>query len=139
MKRRIKETDCNRISFKSLIESLEVTLLLRKDFFKSRFSFLYCFRADHLTESVDSVAFKEHMLCTAKSDTFCTKLTSFLSVSRCISICTNLHSSVLVSPSHDSSELTCDRSIYCRDDSVINSSCRSVKRNAVSLVELFSC
>ena len=31
----------------------------------------------------------EHMLCTAKSDTFSTKLTSFLSISRCISICAN--------------------------------------------------
>ena len=78
------------------------------------------------------------MLCTAKSDTFCTKLTSFLSISRCISISTNFHSSVLISPSHDSSELTCDCSVYSRDDSVINVTSRTIKRDAISFMIFFT-
>src|SRR5699024_5736948 len=120
VKRRIKETDRNRVALESLIQSLEVSLLIRKDFRKSYFSFFLCLSTDHLTESVDSALTEEHMLCTAESDTLSAKLNSFRSVSRCICICTNLHCSVLVSPVHDASELTCDRSVYCRDDSVVD-------------------
>ena len=53
------------------------------------------------------------MLCTAKSDSLCTKLTSLLSICRSICICTNLKSSELISPCHNTSELTSDRSINC--------------------------
>ena len=127
MKRWVKETNCNRVTFKSFVKFLEVSLLLWKNLSKCCFSLFYCICTDHFTECSDSVFLEEHMLCTAKSDTFCTKLTSFLSVSRCISVCTNLHSSVLVSPSHDSSELTSDCSVYSRDDSVIDSTCGSIK------------
>ena len=82
---------------------------------KKQLALLYCLRADHLTECINSVALKEHMLCTAKTNSLCTKLTSFLSISRSISVCTNFHCSVLVSPSHDTSELTSDLSIYSRE------------------------
>src|SRR5699024_10735691 len=139
MKRRIKETDRYRVAFKSLIQLLEISLLLRKDLIKSCLSLFLCLRADHLAECIDSVALEEHMLCTAQTDSLSTQLTSLLSVCRCIGICADLHCSVLVSPAHDASELACDRSVYCRNDSVINITCRSVDRDRVSLVELFSC
>ena len=138
MKWRIKETNCYRISFKCLIEFLEVSLLLRKDLSKCCFSLLYCLRADHLTECINSVALKEHMLCTAKTNSLCTKLTSFLSISRSISICTNFHCSVLVSPSHDTSELTSDLSIYSRDKSVIDVTCCTINGDCISFMELFT-
>ena len=44
VKRRIKETDRNRVALESLIQSLEVSLLIRKDFRKSYFSFFLCLR-----------------------------------------------------------------------------------------------
>ena len=78
------------------------------------------------------------MLCTAKSDTFSTKFAGFLSISWCISICTNFHSSVLVSPSHDSSEFTCDCSVYSRDDTVIDVTCRTIQRDCISFMVFFS-
>ena len=78
------------------------------------------------------------MLCTAKTDTFSTKLNCFLSVSRSISVCTNLHCSVLVSPCHDTSELTSDCSVYCRDDSVVDVTCCTIDGKEISLVELFA-
>ena len=138
MKRWIKETDSNRISFQCLIQCFEVSLLFRKDLLKCCFSFFYSLRTDHLTECINSVSFEEHMLCTAKSDTFCSQFASFLSICRCICICTNFHCSVFVSPSHDSSEFSSDCSINCRDDSVIDISCRSVQRNCISFVVFFS-
>ena len=101
MKRRIQETDCNRASLKSLVKTLEVSLLIWKNLVKSNFSLFLCIRTDHLTESSHSLRIEEHMLCTAKSDTFCTELTSLLSISRGISVCTNLKCSELISPSHN--------------------------------------
>ena len=87
MKRWIKETNCNWVTFQCFVKCFEVSLLIWKNLLKSSFSFFYCIRADHLTECSNSVFLKEHMLCTAKSDTFCTKLTSFLSICWSIGIC----------------------------------------------------
>ena len=123
MKRWVKETNCNRITFKSLIESLEVALLIWENLLESCFSLFNCIGANHLTECSNSVFLEEHMLCTAKTDTFSTKLTSLLSVSRCISICSNLKSSVLISPSHNSAELASDCSVYCWDNTLIDVTC----------------
>ena len=123
MKRRIKETDCNRVAFKSLIELLKVALLIRKNLIKSSLSLLESICTNHLTESSDSVCLEEHMLCTAKTDTLCAELSCLLSICRSICICTNLESSVLISPLHNSAELACDLSVNSRDDTVIDVTC----------------
>ena len=78
------------------------------------------------------------MLGTAKTDTFCSQLNSLLSVRRCVCISTYFQSSVLVCPCHDTSELTSDGSVYCRDDAVIDVSCGSIQRKCISFVEFFS-
>ena len=127
MQRRIQETDCYRVAFQSFIQLLEVSLLLRKNLLQSCLSLLCCLCTDHLAERIDSVALEEHMLCTAKTDTLSAQLTSFDSVSRCISICTNFHGSVLVSPAHDTSELSGDCSVYSRDNAVVDCACGTVK------------
>ena len=75
------------------------------------------------------------MLCTAKSDSFCTELSCLLSILRCIGIGTNGKLSVFVSPSHDTAELTGNACIYCRNDALINISCCSVDGNRISLME----
>ena len=139
MKRRIEETDSNRVTFKSLIESLKVRLLHRLDLSKCSFSLFYCIRADHLTECRNSVSLEEHMLCTAKTDTLCAKLSSLLSVCGCISVRSYLKNSELVSPSHDSAELACDCSVYCGDKTVVDVTCRTVDRNAVTFVVNLAC
>ena len=108
MKRWVKETDCYRTTLKSLIESLKVTLLIRKNLIKSCLALFLCICTNHLTECSNSVSLKEHVLCTAKANALCTKLTSLLSVCRCISVCSYLELSILVSPSHYSTELTSD-------------------------------
>ena len=54
VKRRIEESDSNRVTLKSLIESLKVALLHRLDLSESSFSLLNSIGADHLTESSDS-------------------------------------------------------------------------------------
>ncbi len=134
VQRRIEETDCNRVTLKSLIESLEVSLLHGLDLSKSSLTLLNCIGADHLTECSDSVSLEEHVLCTAKTDTLSAKLSSLLSVSGCISVCSNLQNSVLVSPSHDSAELASDCSVYCGDKAVVDVTCCTIDGDAVALV-----
>ena len=139
MQRRIQETDGNRVAFQSLVQLLEVSLLFRKDLLQCCFSLFYGLRTDHLTERINSVAFEEHMLCTAQSDTFSSQLTGFLRVCRCIRIGTYLHGSVLVSPCHDPSELSRNGRVYSRDDAIVDISGRTVDGDRVSFMVFFSC
>ena len=117
---------------------LEVALLIRKNLIQSCFSLFYGIRADHLTECGDSVFLEEHMLCTAKTDTLSAKLTSFLSICRCICVGTNLQCSELVSPCHNTSELACDGSVYSLDLAIVDITGCTIDGDAVSLMELFA-
>ena len=90
MKRWIKESDSYRITFKCLIKCFEISLLIWQNLIKCCFSFFYSIRTYHLSECCNSVLFKEHMLSTAKSDTFCTKFSCLLGILRSICISTNL-------------------------------------------------
>ena len=89
MERRIQEADGNWIALQSLVKLLEVALLLGKDLLQSGFPLLQGFRTDHLTESIDTVALKEHMLSTAKADSLRSQLPGFPCVSR--GICIGAH------------------------------------------------
>ena len=138
MQRWIQETDCYRVTLKCLIKSLEVRLLIWKNLLQCSFSLFYSIRADHLTECSNSVFLEEHMLCTAKTNTLSTKLTSFLSICRCISVCTNLQCSELVSPLHNAAKLTSDLSIYSRNQACIDVTCCTIDRDFRSLCECLS-
>ena len=67
------------------------------------------------------------MLCTAKTDTLCAELCSFLGVPRSIRIGANAELAVFISPAHNSAELTCDRRVNSRDNAVVNVTGRAVK------------
>ena len=138
MKRRIQETNGNRVTFHGLEELFEVVLLIRKDLSKCCFSLFYSIRADHLTECCNTLCIEEHMLGTAETDTFSTKLTSLLSVCRSIRIGTNLHGSELVSPSHDTAELTGDLSIYSLDNAIIDVTGSTIDGDEVSFMEFLT-
>ena len=123
MERWIQESDCYRMTFECFVKSLKVALLVRKNLIKSNFSFFNCVSTDHFAECSNSVSFKEHMLCTAKTDTFSTKFSCFLSISRCICVCSNFKCSELVSPFHNSTKFACDFSINSWDDTIIDVTC----------------
>ena len=71
MQRRIQETNGNRVAFQSLVKLLKVTLLLRKNLLQSCLSLLQSLCTDHLAECINTIALKEHVLGTAKTDTLC--------------------------------------------------------------------
>ena len=126
MKWWIKESDSNWVTLKCLIKSLEISLLIWKNLIKSCFSFFYCICTNHLTECCNSVFLEEHMLCTAKTDTLSTKLSSLLSICRSICISSNLKLSILVSPSHNLTELTSDLCILSWDETSVNVTSRTI-------------
>ena len=78
------------------------------------------------------------MLSTAKTDTLSAELSCLLSVSRSISVCSYLKSSVLISPSHNSAESTSDLSVNSGDDSLVDVTCCAVDRDVVALNESLS-
>ena len=101
MKRWIEESDCNRISFKCFIEFFKVSLLNGKNLIKSLFSFFKSVGANHFSECVNSVALKEHMLCTAKTDTFGSEFAGYESIAWRVGICADLNLGVFLSKVHD--------------------------------------
>jgi len=138
VERRIQEPNGNRGSLQCFIQSLEVTLLHWFNLCQCSFSFLYCIRADHLTECSDTVSFKEHMFCPAQTNAFCTQLARFLCISRCVSVSANLQNSVLVGPAHNSTKFASDRSIHSRDNTLVDVTGRTIDRDVISLVELLA-
>ena len=70
MQRRIQITNGHWTTFQSFVHSFEVFFLEWDQLVKSFFSLLYCIGKDHLTDLRNTVFVEEHMLCTAKSDTF---------------------------------------------------------------------
>ena len=79
------------------------------------------------------------MLCTAQTDTLGAQLTSLLSVCGCVGVCTNLKSSVLIGPLHNSAELASDGSVNCGDDTVVDVTCRAVDGDIVAFLEGLAC
>ena len=127
MQRGIEETDGNGVAFHCKEQLLEVALLQRQDLLKRFFTLFSGIRADHLAECIDTVLLEEHMLGTAQTDTFGTELAGLLGIPGRIGIGTNLELAVLVSPCHNTSELTGDGCVNGSDRTVVNVTSSSVK------------
>ena len=137
MKRRIQETDSNRVTFQSFdtvlrslpadMEELLQELLLFLLLFRSR-SFHGMHRFCPSPKNICSV--RQRPIPSAPSST------AFFSICWCICVCTNFHCSVFVSPCHDSSELTSDCSIYSWDDSIVDVTCSTIDGDAVSFMDI---
>ena len=101
VERWIQQTNGYRSVSHCLVDSLEVALLIRQQEFQSFSSFFFAVSQDHSSYSRDSFFFEEHVLSSAKSDTFCAEFYSLLSISRVVSICSDLQCSDFISPGHD--------------------------------------
>ena len=135
MKRGIQETDGHRIAFHSLIELLEIALLVRLDLLKSLLSLLDGVGADHLAEGSDSVLSEEHVLGTAETDTLGTQLTGLGRICGRIGIGANLQLAVLVSPGHYAAEVSADLSLLGSDITLVDLTGCTIERNVISLME----
>ncbi len=135
MERRIEETNGYGIAAHCLIDALKVSLLHRFKLCKSRNALFKSIGADHFAESGNTVAVKEHMLGTGKTDALCAKLTCLARICGSIRVCTNLETAVLVSPAHDAAELTRDDCVNRGDDAVVDVTGGTVDGNIIALME----
>ena len=135
VQRRIQEADGDRVALKSLIESLEVSLLIRKDLVQSLFSLFDGIGADHLAERGDPLRIEEHVLGTAEADTLGAKLSRLLRVGRGVCVGSDFQLPVLVGPCHDAAELAGDLCVDSRDHAVIDVAGGSVDGDEVAFLE----
>ena len=138
MKRRIQETDGHRPSFHHLIQCLEVPFLERDQCIQCFFSLLYSSCQNHLTNLRNPVRFEEHMLGTAKTDTFCAIFDRIGCVGRRICIGAYFQLTIFVRPLHNATEITAYRRFHCLDITLIDLTGGAIQRNIISLMELFS-
>ena len=135
MKRRIQETDGNRVAFHRLEELSEVILLIRLDLLECLLTLFNCIGADHLTECFDSLRIEEHVLCTTETDTLCTKLTCLCSIVRCIRVSSYAELSILVRPAHDTTEVAGNLSIYCSDLTLVDVTGSTIDGDEITLLD----
>ena len=135
MERRIQETNADRISLKRFVQFFKVTLLIRKDFIQSSFTFFNSIGADHFTECRNAFRLKEHMLCTAQPDTFGSQFPGLSGVFRSVGICSDTQLAIFISPCHNSAEFTGNLGINSGNQAVINPSSGAVNGNKISFFE----
>ena len=135
MERRIEESDADGGPFERFVELLEVGLLHREDLRESRFSLLDGVGADHLAERGDPVGIEEHMLGAAEADTLGAQLAGLLRVGGSVGVRSDLQSSELVGPAHDSAEVAADGSGNGSDDTVVDIAGGAVDGDKVALAE----
>ena len=75
MQRRIEQANSHRTASHSLEDTLEVGLLVGKDLLQSLLAPLCILCQNHLTHRLDLLTLEEHVLRTAKTDTYGTETT----------------------------------------------------------------
>ena len=139
MQRGIQETDGYRAALQRLIQLLKVALLIRQDLLQSSLALLNGVRANHLTESSNSVFLKEHMLGTAQTDTLSAQLTSLLGVCGGVCVGAYFQYTELISPAHDTTKVAGNGCVLGCDNTVINITGRTVNGDVVALVIGLAC
>ena len=100
MQRRIQKPDRCRVPLQLLEHSGEILPLIRQDFCERLFSLWFRVGQNHFAHGVDAIAFKEHMLGTAKSDTGSTEGEGMSSLFWSVGVGANFHASDLGAPVH---------------------------------------
>src|SRR4030067_1565309 len=97
---RVKEPYCNRQVLHLLKYADEVALLHWKELGKRIFSPICIISKYHLPHSLYPVSFKKHMLCPAKTNAFCAKISCNTGIIRCICICPYTNHAYIIHPCH---------------------------------------
>ena len=101
VKRRVKKSDCYGKSLHFFENRVEIVSLVSDELCKSSFSSFEVVCENHFSDGFDSVAFKEHVLCSAESDSLSAESACGCRVSRCVGICSDLEHTAVVSPFHE--------------------------------------
>src|SRR5579859_904251 len=101
MERRIQEANRRWATVEFLEHADEVFALIRKDLRKSLLTVLLRVGKNHLAHRVDTVAFKEHVLGAAESDTAGPESDGVCRLFGRVGICTNAHAGGFGAPIHE--------------------------------------
>src|SRR5574344_1519028 len=101
MERWIQESDDYRKTVHCLQDTFEVASLHWKKFCKCSFPCPCVVCKNHLSHGDDSVSAKEHMLCSAETDTFSSNHDCISGILRSIGICSYAHSLNLIYIFHE--------------------------------------
>ena len=96
MQRRIEQANGYGQPVHGLVNAFKVTALHWQQFGQRLAAARFVMRQNHLAHSLDTVAFKEHVLSAAQPDTDGTKITRYLGIFRIISIGADFKLLVLV-------------------------------------------
>ena len=119
----IKQTDVYWHAIHALENTVEVLLLVRKELIKSLLTLLCGISKNHLAHRFDLLILEEHVLCTAKTNTYGTEVTCHFCVMRRICVGTYNQFSVFLTEIHQLSKVTCHFCRACLYFSSINFTC----------------
>ena len=105
VQRGIEKADRNAESIHSFEDSFEVTALHGEQFCKSCATAFEVGSEDHFANCVDTVAFEEHVLCTAKADTLSAEFACLTGVAGGVGVGAYVCFCELVGKVHDSEEV----------------------------------
>ena len=116
----VEKTDSYTITIHSFEDAFEVATLHWKEFFECLFAAFEVRSKNHFAYSFDTVAFEEHVFCTAKTDTLSAELTSLFSIARSISVSANKCLSKFSSEIHDCAKVTVEFRFSSRNLTIVN-------------------
>ena len=101
VKRRIEKADACRAAFKGTQDAIKVSALVRQQLGKRTLATRRVLTENHLAHGINAVAFKEHVLGTAQTNTFCTKRHGLTDLLRSIGVGANTKSAIAIRKIHD--------------------------------------
>ena len=134
VERWIEQADVNRTTVHSLEDTLEVGLLIRQQLGKCLLATLNSLRKNHLAHSDNLLVLEEHVLCTCKTDTLGTKVTSHLCIVGCISVGANLQLGIFVAEVHQFLEVAAELSCLCGNFACIYLSGSTIQRDVIAFL-----
>ena len=105
MQRGVQETDDHGMALHGLVDALEVALLVGHDLGQGLLPVGYVVGDDHLTDGLDALALKEHMLGAAQADALRAEGIALSGVPGIVGIGVHLELAVLVGPAHQAAEV----------------------------------
>ncbi len=138
MQRGIEKTDSHSVAVHCLEDTLEVATLHREKFCKGCTTSFNVGSKDHLAYCLDTVAFEEHVLRAAETDTLSTEVTCLFCITRRIGVGTNESLCIFCCKVHDCAEIAVKFGIAGRHLTIVNLTCRAVERDPVAFIVDFA-
>ena len=134
MERWIEKTYIYRTTVHSLKDSLEVCFLIWQQLGQCFLTPFNCVRKNHLTHSYNLLILEEHVFCTCKTNTLCSKRASYLCIMRSVCIGANLQLGVFIAEIHQFLEVATQFGCLCGHLTSIDLTCGTIQRDIITFL-----